>query len=168
MNRHAEGTTERPLLLLDVDGVLNPLAARPPPGFTALQIDGYEVAISARHRMWLQELVLSFELVWATTWEGAANESVGPLLGLPELPVVTFEGERIGETWKLGAVRAFVGDRPLVWIDDELFADARDWADHRPAPTLLIRPASSVGMTAAHFNQVCQFRDETEAGRPWR
>ena len=153
---------EQPLLLLDVDGVLNPLALRPPPGFSVQWIDGYEVALSGKHREWLGELVRSFELVWATTWEDSANESIGPLLGLPELPVVRFSGERTGDTWKLEAVRSAVGDRPLVWIDDELFLDAYEWAQGRDAPTLLIRPSSSVGMTASHFDEICRFRDEIE------
>lgn len=156
-------TTGRPLLLLDVDGVLNPLANRPPPGFRLQRIDGYEVALSAQHQRWLSELAQSFDLAWATTWEQSANESIGPLLGLPEIPVVRFVGERAGDTWKLETVRRFVGDRPLVWIDDELFLDAYEWARTRDAPTLLIRPSSSVGMTSAHFDQICQFRAGLEA-----
>lgn len=162
MSAGAEDRTGRPLLLLDVDGVLNPLANRPPPGFFVQWIDGYEVAISDRHRQWLSELAQSFELRWATTWEDSANESIGPLLGLPELPVVRFVAERTGDTWKLEAVQAVVGNRALVWIDDELFLDAYEWARTRQAPTLLIRPSSSVGLTSNHFDQVCQFRDEME------
>ena len=91
-----------------------------------------------------------------------SKQSIGPLLGLPELPVVRFSGERTGDTWKLEAVRSAVGDRPLVWIDDELFLDAYEWARGRDAPTLLIRPSSSVGMTASHFDEICRFRDEIE------
>ncbi|MBT8241207.1 MAG: hypothetical protein KJN63_08270 [Acidimicrobiia bacterium] len=155
--------TKRPLLLLDVDGVLNPLAMTPPPGFSVQWIDGYEVAISARHQRWLNELAQSFDLAWATTWEQSANESIGPLLGLDELPVIRFDGERTGDTWKLEAVKAFVGDRSLVWIDDELYLDAYEWSRTRDAPTLLVCPSSSVGMTLGHFDQICQFRDELEA-----
>lgn len=92
-------------VLLDVDGVLNPLASTPPPGFQSQVIDGFEVAISVRHRRWLQELNQSFELVWATTWEDSVNQSICPLLGLPTLRVVNFGPDRQGETWKLSDVR---------------------------------------------------------------
>ena len=147
------------LLLLDVDGVLNPLSNRPPPGFRTEWIDGFEVAFTVRHARWLTELADSFELLWASTWEDSANESIGPLLRLPPLPVIHFSKERVGDTCKLNDVRNFVGDRPCVCIDDELFADAFKWADDRPAPTLAIRPAATVGMTITHFEQVCEFRD---------
>lgn len=162
MSDRARNRTERPLLLVDVDGVLNPLGHRPPPGFFVQSIDGYEVAISDRHGRWLNELAESFELWWATTWEQSANNSVGTLLGLPELPVVRFAGERSGDTRKLEAVQGAVGDRSLAWIDDELFLDAYEWARNRAAPTLLVRPSSSVGMTLSHFEQICRFRDELE------
>jgi hypothetical protein len=49
---------------------------------------------------------------------------------------------------------------PLAWIDDELAADAFVWAAKRDAaasPTLLVKTAPHVGVTAAHVEQLAAF-----------
>jgi len=43
-----------------------------------------------RQRAGPRLLALPGELVWATTWQGEANEVIAPRLGLPGLPVVTW------------------------------------------------------------------------------
>jgi hypothetical protein len=63
-------TSSLPLLLLDVDGVLNPFAAPAcPPGYTEHEFfPGEEpVRLCAAHGPWLQ-LVTRFQIVWATAW----------------------------------------------------------------------------------------------------
>jgi hypothetical protein len=99
---------DRPLLYLDVDGPLNPYAAKPerrPAGYTTHRMKpqgwlarhpGQPAAYVKPLRVWLnpdhgrQLLALDtlFDLVWATTWVGEANTYIAPVLGLPELPVV--------------------------------------------------------------------------------
>lgn len=59
--------------------------------------------------------------------------------------------------WLLELSEVF--DRPLVWVDDELFLDALDWAKRRKASTLLIRPSSSVGLASEHVEQIRRFAD---------
>jgi hypothetical protein len=151
-------TGPKPYLLLDIDGVLSPFGAGPPPGFTRQVIGEYEVIWSAQHQQWLAQLSPIFELVWATTWEHAANEAMSPVLRLPELPVIEFNRGR-GDTWKLPSVQQFIASRPAAWIDDDLYLDAFTWARDRAAPTLLIRPSSSVGMTADHIEPHLDFAD---------
>lgn len=98
----------RPLLFLDVDGPLNPYAAKPekrPVGYTTLRVpqgDGVleeHRALSFRRRplrVWLNPehgrdlLRLGYELCWATTWMADANRWIAPVLGLPDLPFVDF------------------------------------------------------------------------------
>ncbi len=41
-----------------------------------------------------QLLSLPFDLVWATTWEEEANTFIAPVLGLPELPYLTWPSPR--------------------------------------------------------------------------
>lgn len=89
-----EPLTARPLLYLDVDGVLNPLAPSDPARFVRHETGGPAVRLFPEHGEWLRELSARYELVWATTWEHLANEHLGPLLGLPELPVVEFSAYR--------------------------------------------------------------------------
>ena len=111
MNR-AAGFERRPLLFLDVDDPLNPFAAKPtrrPDGYEKhrmaprrwmeaerewLRAKGRPFKRAKPLRVWLNPahgpalLDLPVELVWATTWEQEANEWIGPVLGLPALPVV--------------------------------------------------------------------------------
>ncbi|KFG03599.1 MULTISPECIES: hypothetical protein [Streptomyces] len=100
--------TDRPLLYLDVDGPLNPYAAKPerrPAGYTThrmkprgwlAQHPGQPEAYVKPLRVWLNpehgrqllQLAALFDVTWATTWAGEANTCIAPVLGLPELPVV--------------------------------------------------------------------------------
>lgn len=98
------------LLLLDVDGVLNPYAAKPtarPLGYRTYRYTSDGQWFSGRNvrrhqgaRVWLhpghgarlRELAAKtgLELAWATTWLHDANAYVGPAIGLPEIPVIEF------------------------------------------------------------------------------
>lgn len=82
------------LLLIDVDGPLNPWAAsgrtNQKNGYTRYRIDGYTVYLKRAHGQQLLALTDVFDLVWCTTWEHQANIEIGPRIGLPELPVIEF------------------------------------------------------------------------------
>ena len=59
-------------------------------------------------------LATGAELAWATLWHGVANQVVSPLLGLPQMPVITFAPDR----HKAEGVIAWTRGRPFVWLDD--------------------------------------------------
>lgn len=84
---------------------------------------------------------------------------MGAVAGLPRLPALALGDLPRDGTRKLAAVRAAVGDRPLVWIDDELYDDALAWADARPAPTLLVRTRAGVGLTVQEVDRVVAWLD---------
>jgi hypothetical protein len=107
--------------------------------------------------MWLTELTATFDLVWATTWGALANHAIGRRLGLPELPHIELSDLPRTGTRKLDAVREYVGDRAVAWIDDELYDDALAWAASRTAPTILRRTASGVGLTEADVQALASF-----------
>lgn len=71
---------------------------------------------------------LGAQLVWATTREHKANTMIGPAIGLPNLPVITFGAEQASSSWKYAAVDRYAAGRPLAWLDDDfdLFPTARD------------------------------------------
>ena len=136
---------QRPLLLVDIDGVLSlfgpgehgsATAPEPaPPGEGSSEapvsgsfhaIDGIPHFLSSTAAANLLSLEPLFELVWASGWEEKANEYLPHLLGLPaELPFLRFARSRGPGTstlghWKLDAIDAYAGERALAWIDDAL------------------------------------------------
>ena len=121
---------DRPLLLLDVDGVL--LVVR---SAWDDEDQDYEPTLHPDAGAWLADLGRVFELCWATSWEHGANRDIGPSLGLPPLPVIEFDFDYGARTPKLRSVAGWVGDRPCAWIDDDLDRDAEAWAAGRTAPT---------------------------------
>ncbi len=143
----------KPLLMIDIDGVISLFGfapeRRPEGAFHA--IDGIVHFISAEAGRHLLDLTAEFELVWCSGWEEKANEYLPHLLGLPgPYPFLAFARSpgRTRAHWKLEAIDAFAGRRPLAWVDDA-FNDACDsWARARRAPTLLVGTDPSEGLTA--------------------
>jgi hypothetical protein len=146
---------ERPILFLDVDGVISLFgfeAGAPPPG-AFHSIDGIIHCIGDRVAERLARLGERFELVCATGWEEKANEYLPHILGLGrELPVLRFDGRAVfgSAHWKLGAIDAYAGDRPAAWIDDFVDDECRTWAERRVAPTLIVEAESAIGLTEEH------------------
>jgi hypothetical protein len=154
----------RPLLAVDVDGVISLFGFdEPPPGSVARfeLIDGVAHCISLAAGERLMRLNERFDLVWATGWEQKANDYLPNILGLPELPYLTFDGaSRFGSAhWKLGPLEALGGERPLAWIDDSFDPSCYEWARERDAPTLLVPTEPALGLEEAHAATLIDWAD---------
>jgi hypothetical protein len=172
----------KPLLLVDIDGVLSlfgtpgaagAAALAPVPGPAGADgaisgsfhaIDGIPHFLSSTAASHLLRLAGSFELVWASGWEEKANEYLPRLLGLPEsLPFIPFSqrtsvGARTTHAhWKLDSVTAYVGQRPLAWVDDAFNPACHEWASARRAPTLLVSTVPAQGLTAREAQTLLQW-----------
>ncbi|RFU37514.1 hypothetical protein DZF91_32520 [Actinomadura logoneensis] len=149
-------------MLVDIDGVLNPLR-RPHRRFRRHRVapDGHalNVWLDVRHGRMLRDLAADTgaELVWATYWRDEANVWIGPRLGLPELPFVPvppFPGIEEGGTfgsWKARHVAAWTRDRPFVWFEDEPDAAASLAAEPGVGDHLLVGVDPVRGLTEAHI-----------------
>jgi hypothetical protein len=152
----------RPILAVDVDGVISLFGFDEPPGRDVARfelIDGMVHCISMPAGRRLRRLAEHYELVWATGWEDKANDYLPHMLGLPELPHLNFDGAaRFGSAhWKLGPLDDYGKGRPMAWVDDSFDDSCYQWARERSEPTLLVPTEPALGLQDA----------ETEALAAW-
>jgi hypothetical protein len=156
--------SQAPLLFVDIDGVISLFGfethRRPAGTFHTVEgIPHFLSAAAARH---LHALSDHFDLVWCTGWEEKANEHLPYLLGMSgPLPYLSFDrnpGRGHGH-WKIAAIEAHAGMRPLAWIDDALDQACRAWAARRPEPTLLVQTEPAIGITGAEVAELVGWAD---------
>jgi len=176
--------------MIDVDGPLNPWAAKPhrrPEGYSTHRMDPVDqygqpwTSLSRKPlRVWLKEshgadlLVLAdaFDLVWASTWGPEANRLIGPAVGLPELEYVNFwaqsktpeKPERSsGVYWKTPLLVTYAGGRPFAWIDDEITQADREYvAANHPGPALLHHVSPRLGLLEPDFKALADWAATVE------
>ncbi len=171
----------RPLLLVDIDGVISLFGGGQPALGSSTQtgvaagslhsIEGILHFLSATAAAHLLDLAQHFELVWCSGWEEKANEHLPHLLGLPpSLPFLRFERSvgRSNAHWKLAAIDEFAGERALAWVDDALNDACHEWAQARTqsiAPTLLVQTAPERGLTQREAELLNVWAAELRAAR---
>lgn len=171
----------KPLLFLDVDGVLNPDAVssgKRPEGYEThrMRPSGWTNPRQKPLRVWLNPshgpklLDLPVHLVWATAWEHEANEWIGPHLGLPKLPVVEFGDCNRPDArihWKTKYLVEYAKGQPFVWLDDEIHPTYDNaWIRARMInPYLLIRVPPLKGLLDEHLGRVREFARALDDGR---
>ncbi|MGY1637869.1 HAD domain-containing protein [Geodermatophilus sp. SYSU D00742] len=161
-----------PILLLDVDGVLNAACVDLPEGWERGTFEGFVLSWDPAATARLRELHESgrVEIQWLTTWAANADRLLAGPMGLPRgLRVHAREGAAptgsLGPLggrsgwWKLDRARAVAEaepDRRIVWIDDDLAhqaADTAQWlADH--PNVLVVAPELAVGLTHAQLDEI--------------
>jgi len=167
----AAGAEKRPILAIDVDGVISLFGfeSPPPPEVARWElIDGTPHCLSIAAAERIRRLAEQFELVWATGWQDRANDRLSLITGIGPLPVIEFDAHRetgasAGTTaahWKLGAIGEFCLGRSLAWIDDSFDQSCFDWCEAREAegfPTLLVPTEPEIGFEEA----------QAEVAREW-
>jgi len=157
--------------MVDIDGVISlfaPLAHAPMRTWTVEgsfhSVEGIPHFLSSTAAAHLLALADLYDLVWASGWEERANEHLPHLLGMPAgLPFLRFDrdvGARSAHGrahWKLQAIDAYAGERPLAWVDDELDHACREWAQRRGAPTLLVQTSPERGLTGGKAEQLSRW-----------
>ena len=164
-------TTQKPILFLDVDGVLNAFAPVRP--HTVHKIGGrtvkgvfmpYTINFDNEVVDMIDALAEHFEIVWATMWNAKANEQVAPVLGIEPFPTLFCDhndgwdeavlrgtpAHEIHRLWyaKTPLIPAYAGTQPFAWVDDDHSGADRDWlATHCDAEHfLLVRTNADTGL----------------------
>ena len=145
---------DRPVLAVDVDGVISLFGFDEPPAGSLARfelIDGVVHCISLLAGERLRRLGELYDMVWATGWEEKANDYMPNVLGMPELPFITFEdAPRFGSAhWKLGPLDSYGRGKAVAWIDDSFDESCYEWARERKEPTLLVPTEPDLGLEEA-------------------
>jgi hypothetical protein len=170
---------ERPLWLLDIDGVVNALARGAVPSAWPEHEWVQRLVITeipGRGAMTLPILVArpvlefiadvhrsgSAEIRWHSTWRTAAITSFAPAVGLPTtitMSVAPEWNERpVAQWWKLGAAeRAVATGRRLVWTDDDLRIYQHETDHLARAGNLVLGPFGDTGLTPDDLEQIAGF-----------
>jgi hypothetical protein len=163
----------RPLLFLDVDGTLLSTVGVQLPSTLEDWDAAWQNASNPHLATIVPEhgprlLAMPCDLIWATAWMADANLVIGPILGLPELPVADL-GELPGIddpvrpehdkaaslSWKTRGLVELAAGRPFVWIDDEITDADRGWVGaHHRGEALLHRVDPRCGLTDADLTIV--------------
>jgi len=151
---------DTPLVLVDVDGVLNPLQRSPgyqryratPNGIT------YRLLLNPRHGPMLTGLAeaTGAELVWASYWTDSANDWIGPRVGLPPLrsiPIPPRDPKFTYGGWKALHVAEWIGERPFVWLEDEPDVPGALAGGPTLGPHLVVSVDPQEGLTGDHLEQ---------------
>ncbi|GGR30064.1 hypothetical protein GCM10010497_35680 [Streptomyces cinereoruber] len=163
----------KPLLLIDVDGPLNPYAAKPerrPEGYETHRMSPTGWTGAKPLRVWLNPdhggellaLAETYELVWATTWKGEANDWIGPPLGLPVLPYIDWpqmHGKApLGTFWKTQYILEYAAGRPFAWVDDDITPYDREHVERNHlAAALLLRVDERIGLIRPDFDALAEW-----------
>ena len=161
--------TRPPVLLLNVDGVLNAVTVDPPAGswtrWERSVVDGWPILWSPdlTERLLALHETGAVELRWLTTWWDKIGVLPFPS-GLLVCPVANDEDDYLRSDlgpevwWKHPVARRIVEreGRRVVWCDDDLGfdRDARDWVASEDGRVLGVCPATVPGLTPEHLDRI--------------
>ena len=161
-----------PILLLDVDGVLNAVRSELPEGWRQGRYNGFVLSwdptVTARLREWHESGRV--EIQWLTTWTTDADRLLAEPMGLPrglkthdraDAAPVGFLARLTGISgwWKLAAAREVAAaepDRRIIWIDDDLAEQAEDTSEWLAAhgQVLVVAPDLFTGLTHEQLDEI--------------
>jgi hypothetical protein len=165
-------TSDVPILLLDVDGVLNAARVDLPLGWKRGRFNGFVLSWDPTVTARLRELHEAgrVEIQWLTTWAENADRLLAEPFGLPRglrersggrAAPTGFMGRLGGQSgwWKLAAAREAAEEEPgrrIVWIDDDLAeqaAETGEWLAAHPH-VLVVAPDLFTGLTHEQMDAI--------------
>jgi hypothetical protein len=171
----ALGLSMKPILLLDVDGVLNPISFSSTDSFdwkfeapfrSSEESGGWTLNLSKEMGQAIQSL--DCEIRWLTTWildADFANAEIGSALGWERLALCPFVKHKSDPWWKPRAVKDLLqhpGPK-VVWADDDINIFLQFFEDDELDPhnrLLAICPDPTVGLTKDDIDTIKEFLRE--------
>jgi hypothetical protein len=164
--------TIKPLLLIDIDGVLNILHPPRHSYHWETRIGRYRIVIDKRYPEHFQKLEEHFEIVWASIWQADAAKDFAPVFGYGEhLSYLDFDNHvaprGVGGVggYKFPVIKEMVEERQAIWVDDDGGHPViQEWAANRnkTIPTKVIVPDSRYGMLPKHFKEIKEFHKQIQ------
>jgi len=174
---------ERPVWLLDVDGVLNACSSRGCRSVWPQECWHRHLVADSAGRKWpilVADPIVSYlravhangdaEIRWHTSWQHSAPQRLAPALGLPDWAVaVAPEHHDPAEHtahgwWKLAAAARVLDEegRRLVWTDDDISFGTQLLGSRvaellRRPGVLAITPRTTIGLTRKNLLAVDEF-----------
>jgi len=158
----------KPLLLLDVDGVLCPFGVSEPHDLIREDfLDAQDEVMPVWHSREITDRVYrlmdTFEIHWCTGWGDDANKYISPVLGLPEFPVCPIPTMSLSIHWKFKAIQAYVKGRPYAFVDDDISREAVELMKQSEIPCLWVPVRCSVGLTEPHIDALEEWAENLYA-----
>lgn len=143
-------------------------------------VHGYSLVLHPEHPDMISEIEELFEPVWATMWQELAWMA-GLEMGFGvDWDYIDFDSFYTAEQhaerrrtgvgvgpYKQPGIEAILGDRPGVWVDDDMTPAQILWAQRRTEagiPTLFIQPDPEFGMTWEHVDEILTFAEDLKLG----
>lgn len=159
-----------PLVIIDFDGVINPMAQMPWEAVWPDMTDtSFTEAMGYRTPVTYSPTVIAFfhnlrnqaEVVWLTTWK-SDTQFFPAAFGFPDIPWMDeMPGKFIRDWWKADVIASLPHERRILWIDDEipLHESSEEQILIRSFNGLLecIVPITSIGLTPEHLQYIDQF-----------
>ena len=176
----------KPLILIDVDGVVNAFGKRGWPQGTRwydLFADGgdetYRLRVAAPVLDAIDRWTGRADVQWHTTWQEhvynwtkQVNFTWLPTTYAPEYKL--WDNQHAKGWWKVPAVIRALEQRPVVWIDDDINYDRKGGIQVREAnphmPRFLVCPNSTEGLVAKEIDRINAWLDKVDewaAGSAW-
>lgn len=152
----------KPVMLLDVDGVLNVQFSETRVRFR-LGRYGLMLMPSRFARRFMKWAWPRFEVFWLTAWFQYAN-AIARWAGLEDRPFLG-QPSISQDDWKLSVARKRFGRlhrRPIVWVEDGLFPETQRWVSAR-RNIVYVETQPAEGVTRRHVGVIEKRLTELDA-----
>lgn len=163
------GRVIRPTLIIDIDGVINPLKSKDLSNYSKVDTPWATFFLSDLiHGTWLRQLHRNGIRIMFSSLMIEEIPDIAKFYRIPEYEVFNIEN-RVQQndfnydTWKIPSVKRYAENElygsPIVWVDDELFFDAMTWATTRKN-TYIISPNQNDGLMSNEIKDITEYFHE--------